>query len=239
MTRVFWTTSLRWKIVARLSPRFRPSMGRQFPPPPSRHSRRYILPTSRDCSTQCTNYRGEPLTARMASTWQIDDGSGVVDHTHSSRALAVFPSAMATPTSAEVAHTSTEMQVLRRAASPERSSNAVQPVAERAASDAADSASAIPWTVAWRLYLSHSLSTWNSRSFEFGSVLFLAAIHPNTLLYLSIYAMVRSASAILFATGIGWTIDHKARLPVVRSSIGRYSILSISLCQVWLPLTTP
>ena len=131
------------------------------------------------------------------------------------------PSNMKTPSDAEDTYTSMEMQVLRRAASSERIKNAVEPAAERAASDAADnSASAIPWAVAWRLYLSHLLSTWNSRSFEFGSVLFLAAIYPNTLFYLSIYAMVRSASAILFATGIGWAIDRKARLPVVRVSIG-------------------
>lgn len=72
-----------------------------------------------------------------------------------------------------------------------------------------------------RLYISHFLSTWNSRSFEFGAVLFLAAIFPLTLLPLSIYALVRSASTILFGPVIGRTIDRRSRLPVVRFSIGK------------------
>ena len=75
--------------------------------------------------------------------------------------------------------------------------------------------------IARRLYISHFLSTWNSRSFEFGAVLFLAAIFPLTLLPLSIYALVRSASAILFGPLIGHTIDRRSRLPVVRFSIGK------------------
>jgi iron-regulated transporter 1 len=72
-----------------------------------------------------------------------------------------------------------------------------------------------------RLYLSHFLSTWNSRSFEFGAVLFLAAIFPATLLQLSIYALLRSASAIVLASSIGYAVDQRQRLPVVRFSIGK------------------
>lgn len=79
----------------------------------------------------------------------------------------------------------------------------------------------IPKAVTWRLYISHFFSTWNSRSFEFGAVLFLASIFPMTLLPLSIYALVRSSSAICFAPLIGRTIDRKRRLPVVRFSIGK------------------
>lgn len=75
-------------------------------------------------------------------------------------------------------------------------------------------------TITRRLYISHFLSTWNSRSFEFGAVLFLASIFPRTLLPLSIYALVRSASAILCGPIIGRTIDRRRRLPVVRFSIG-------------------
>ncbi|KIW67523.1 hypothetical protein PV04_06767 [Phialophora macrospora] len=70
-----------------------------------------------------------------------------------------------------------------------------------------------------RLYVSHFLSTWNSRSFEFGAVLFLAAIFPETLLQLSIYALLRSASAIVLASSIGYAVDQRQRLPVVRFSI--------------------
>jgi len=89
----------------------------------------------------------------------------------------------------------------------------------------------IPTAITRRLYISHFLSTWNSRSFEFGAVLFLASIFPWTLLPLSIYALVRSASAILFAPMIGRAIDRRSRLPVVRFSIGK--LLSSPLEQTF------
>lgn len=75
-------------------------------------------------------------------------------------------------------------------------------------------------TVSRRLYVSHFLSTWNSRVFEFGAVLYLAAVFPGTLLPMSLYALVRGLSAIIFAPAIGWYIDTGNRLQVVRVSIG-------------------
>jgi len=77
----------------------------------------------------------------------------------------------------------------------------------------------VPKKLALLLYTSHFLSTWNSRLFEFGSVLFLASIFPKTLLPMSIYALVRSAAAIVFAQAVGSWIDHGDRLFVVRTSI--------------------
>ena len=79
----------------------------------------------------------------------------------------------------------------------------------------------ISTAISRRLYISHFLSTWNSRSFEFGAVLFLASIFPDTLLPLSIYALVRSASAIILGPIIGGAIDRRNRLQVVRFSIGK------------------
>ncbi|OAP63159.1 hypothetical protein AYL99_02386 [Fonsecaea erecta] len=73
--------------------------------------------------------------------------------------------------------------------------------------------------LARRLYVSHFLSTWNFRGFEFGAVLFLANIFPNTLLPLSIYALVRALAAIVFAPLVGRYIDTAPRLKVVRNSI--------------------
>lgn len=75
--------------------------------------------------------------------------------------------------------------------------------------------------ILWRLYVSHFLSTWNSRSFEFGAVLFLASIFSGTLLHLSVYALLRSASAILFSSAIGHAVDTGNRLAMVRFSIGK------------------
>ncbi|KAK0384140.1 hypothetical protein NLU13_8229 [Sarocladium strictum] len=70
-----------------------------------------------------------------------------------------------------------------------------------------------------RLYISHFLSTWNSRVFEFGAVLYLATIFPGTLLPMSVYALVRGISAIVFAPAVGQYIDSQNRLKVVRASI--------------------
>ncbi|RYO76180.1 hypothetical protein DL763_010681 [Monosporascus cannonballus] len=77
----------------------------------------------------------------------------------------------------------------------------------------------VPTTLQTHLYISHFLSTWNSRLFEFAAVLFLASIFPNTLLPMSVYALVRSGAAILFAQPIGSMIDKGNRLTVVRISI--------------------
>ncbi|PSN71626.1 hypothetical protein BS50DRAFT_569285 [Corynespora cassiicola Philippines] len=74
-------------------------------------------------------------------------------------------------------------------------------------------------SVLWRLYVSHTLSTWNARMFEFGAVLFLAAIFPGTLFFASLYALFRSAVATVFSSWIGSLVDRKSRLRVVRHSI--------------------
>ena len=56
-------------------------------------------------------------------------------------------------------------------------------------------------SITGKLYVSHFLSAWNSRGFEFGAILFLATIYPGTLLPMSVYALVRAASAIILAPG--------------------------------------
>jgi hypothetical protein len=77
----------------------------------------------------------------------------------------------------------------------------------------------VPKALELRLYISHFLSTWNSRLFEFAAVLFLASIFPSTLLPMSVYALVRSGVAIFLAQPIGSWIDRGNRLAVVRFSI--------------------
>lgn len=73
------------------------------------------------------------------------------------------------------------------------------------------------------LYISHFLSTWNSRLFEFGAFLFLANIYPNTLLPASVYALSRAASAAILSPVLGGYIDRVNRLSIVRMSIGKLS----------------
>ena len=85
-----------------------------------------------------------------------------------------------------------------------------------------------------RLYISHFLSTWNSRVFEFGAVLFLARIFPGTLSPSSIYALVRAASAICFAPLVGRCIDRFNRLKVARLSIvGQRGAVVLSCLGFW------
>ncbi|SPO00604.1 related to iron transporter [Cephalotrichum gorgonifer] len=91
----------------------------------------------------------------------------------------------------------------------------------------------VPKLVEIRLYISHFLSTWNSRLFEFAAVLFLAAIYPNTLLPMSVYALVRSGSAIVFAQSIGSWIDRGERLTVVRTSIVGQRIAVVGSCGIF------
>jgi iron-regulated transporter 1 len=57
------------------------------------------------------------------------------------------------------------------------------------------------------------------RLFEFGAVLFLANIYPNTLLPMSIYALVRALAAVLLSPFIGQYIDRTDRLISIRVSI--------------------
>ena len=95
----------------------------------------------------------------------------------------------------------------------------------------------VPTTLTLHLYISHFLSTWNSRLFEFGTVLVLAAIFPNTLLPLSIYALVRSSIAILFSSAVGTWIDTGDRLNVVRVSIlGQRVAVGTSCALFWVML---
>lgn len=83
---------------------------------------------------------------------------------------------------------------------------------------------ATAWTLdnsARRLYVSHFLSAWNSRVFEFGGILYLASIFPGTLLPLSVYAIARLVAAITLSSLVGQYIDCQDRLKVVRLSIGK------------------
>lgn len=76
---------------------------------------------------------------------------------------------------------------------------------------------------AFRLYISHALSTWNSRMFEFGAFLFLATVFPGTLLFASIYALARSLAVFLLLSWLGGLMDRSDRLEAIRYSIGEHN----------------
>jgi iron-regulated transporter 1 len=101
----------------------------------------------------------------------------------------------------------------------------------------------LPPSLLAHLYASHFLSTWNSRLFEFGAVIFLADIFPSSLLPLSIYALVRSTAVILGAQIVGNLVDRAARsvvtrrrLEVVRASIVGGRVAVVGSCAVLLLL---
>ncbi|KAF5018440.1 hypothetical protein F66182_9577 [Fusarium sp. NRRL 66182] len=96
------------------------------------------------------------------------------------------------------------------------------------------------WTLsqsARRLYVSHTLSTWNSRVFEFGSVLYLASIFPGTLMPLAAYALARGAAAIAFSSWVGQYIDCHDRLKTVRLSIVSQRLVVAASCVIFLVLS--
>ncbi|THY21265.1 hypothetical protein D6D00_07260 [Aureobasidium pullulans] len=88
-----------------------------------------------------------------------------------------------------------------------------------------------------KLYVSHFLSTWNSRLFEFGAVLFISTIFPGTLFPASIYALTRSASVVVCSTFIGRLIDRSERMHLIRLSIiGQRAATAASCSLLWLLL---
>lgn len=91
-------------------------------------------------------------------------------------------------------------------------------------------------SVTRRLYVSHFLSTWNSRFFEFGAVLFIAAMFPQSLLPVSIYALFRAAAAALFSSLVGTYVDTQDRLRVVTVSIVGQRSATVLSCIAFLAL---
>ena len=87
------------------------------------------------------------------------------------------------------------------------------------------------------LYISHFLSTWNSRAFEFGAFLFLATIYPQTLLPASIYALARASSAAILSPWLGGYIDCTTRLKLVRLSIVGQRVAVALSCGLLLAMT--
>ena len=83
------------------------------------------------------------------------------------------------------------------------------------------------------LFCSHSLSTWNSRVFEFGAVLFLAKIYPDTIRPVSVYTLLRAISAICLSPTVGEYIDQGNRLDVVRKSIVGQRVSVILSCLLF------
>ncbi|KAK9236556.1 Ferroporti-1 [Lipomyces kononenkoae] len=87
-----------------------------------------------------------------------------------------------------------------------------------------------------RVCVSHFLSAWNSRIFEYSAVLFLAEIFPGTLLPPSVYALWRALSAMFLAPSMGRQVDKINRLVVVRRSIMFQRAAVASSCSLFVAM---
>ena len=71
----------------------------------------------------------------------------------------------------------------------------------------------------WRLHISHTLSSWNARFFEFAVTLLILSIFPRTLLATGIFGLVTTVSAIILSPYLGSYIDRTNRLEVMQHTI--------------------
>lgn len=94
----------------------------------------------------------------------------------------------------------------------------------------------VPRAVAFRLYTSHFLSTWNSRLFEFGAALFLTSVFPGTLLPVSVYSLVRNAGYIVVSQPLGRWMNKGNRLDIIRASIVGQRVPVAASCALLLVL---
>ncbi|KAL1966865.1 hypothetical protein VTN77DRAFT_3830 [Rasamsonia byssochlamydoides] len=75
--------------------------------------------------------------------------------------------------------------------------------------------------------------------FEFGAVLFLVSVFPETLLYTSVYALVRSLAVALLSSWLGARIDRLNRLTTLRLSIVWQRIPVALSCVCFILLLPP
>ncbi|KAF7951343.1 hypothetical protein EAE96_006659 [Botrytis aclada] len=87
---------------------------------------------------------------------------------------------------------------------------------------------------AWTLYLSHFLSTWNGRSYEFAAIIFTANAWPDTLVAASIRGIVRTLASICFSSSVGrWVDKSPDRLKTLLTTITINRIAVICASILW------
>ncbi|KAI9644897.1 hypothetical protein NHQ30_006931 [Ciborinia camelliae] len=87
---------------------------------------------------------------------------------------------------------------------------------------------------AWNLYLSHFLSTWNGRSYEFAAIIFTANAWPDTLVAASIRGIVRTLASICFSSSVGrWVDKSPDRLRTLLTTITANRVAVICASALW------
>ncbi|KAM0152008.1 hypothetical protein ACHAPG_007900 [Botrytis cinerea] len=85
---------------------------------------------------------------------------------------------------------------------------------------------------AWTLYLSHFLSTWNGRSYEFAAIVFTANAWPDTLVAASIRGIVRTLASICFSSSVGRWVDNspdRLRILLTTITVNRIAVICASI----------
>lgn len=87
-------------------------------------------------------------------------------------------------------------------------------------------------------YVSHFLSRWGSRMWEFGVGLFMIAIWPDSLLLTSVYGLVEDLAVASLGVSVGKWVDTTPRLKAVQISLGMRngSVMAAALALVILLL---
>ncbi|KAK6331962.1 hypothetical protein TWF718_002499 [Orbilia javanica] len=87
------------------------------------------------------------------------------------------------------------------------------------------------------LYVSHFLSTWNDRTYEFAAVVFTVEAFPNTLLPASISGIAQCLAAIAFSPSVGiWADRSPSRLESLKKTILVQRIAVLTACLCWMVL---
>lgn len=86
------------------------------------------------------------------------------------------------------------------------------------------------------IYLLQFLSSWAIRGSEFSLVLFLAAIYPTSLFYISVYGLARSLATVCLGPSLGTYVDSQDRLRAMQLSIVSQRIMVAMSCVMLLYL---
>lgn len=88
------------------------------------------------------------------------------------------------------------------------------------------------------LYISHFLTSWTERFYEFASYLFIIEIFKKSLLLPSIYGFVVTISAIIFSNYIGKYVDIIERLKILRITMFVQKMSIIISCFMFISMMT-
>ncbi|MCJ1270058.1 hypothetical protein MMC22_009952 [Lobaria immixta] len=88
---------------------------------------------------------------------------------------------------------------------------------------------------AWCLYLSHFLSMWNSRTYEYGAILFIQAAFPGNLLPSCINGITETVCVLISSSALGrWVDAAPTRLRPLLLTIFANRITLVACCILWL-----